>query len=240
MSEPEKIAIYTRHSNAALYVKSQELSAHLPYPRIRLTDTSADGALIMMLNAPYDWVINLDDDAYLMRTDSIPQIIEYMRRNSIDYCGLPDGNRTKTRFHNPLVMNPFFNIFHLASIRKKVDVARLREHPYNMDELRSRVPIVETGPPYAYDMFEPFYPEFLVLMAYCTHCELRSTHFDKNDEYTTILYDTKDRPFLAHTWWARSYAWDPENRARIDKVILYAQEQFRLNTQPQEQEPSGN
>jgi len=82
--------------------------------------TSNDGYVIQMLQRKEDWVINIDQDAFISNITSILELLIIMKLKGSDYSCFPDGGQ-EVREHNPVSCNPFFNILNLKPIRNKID-----------------------------------------------------------------------------------------------------------------------
>ena len=206
--------IYTsRTCNSELFQKSQ---SRIPHPIIPVRNTSAEGYLsyvLFALHTSADWLVNIDEDAFTIDHNRITKLIRYMEANNYDAAGLPDGGYLPIRFHNPLVLNPFFNVFNLRKIR---NINNPNFNPMS-DDLICKAPVNLTTP-YAYDNFEPFYPTFFALHRGGANFLYLSgkTH---DDGTSTVLYDHLGQPMLTHTWYARLYH-EPENKKRIDARFM--------------------
>lgn len=222
-----KIAIFTRHSNKTLYSVVSDCIKELPYDKIPITGTSADGYLIKILESDYDFVVNLDDDAFVTRPSAINEIIQHMIENDYDYCGVPDGGCIRIRKHNPCSMNPFFNIFNVKSIREKVDNFKVGWY----EGLKEKAPLhkLVEGNIYKFDNFEVYYPVFFALLEKCKPLYLDS--IEHPDGVSNIVL-FNDRQFLIHTWYARLYPKYKEHKTRIDKIISSLKKKKILITCP--------
>jgi hypothetical protein len=213
----EKIVIATRSMNRFLYRLSQK-TVSLPYKRYRLCDTTADGYILELLKIDADWVINIDEDAFVTNEDSIMSLLQYMKDNSYEVCGFPDGGVMKIRCHNPLIMNPFFNIFHLKSLRNKYTLMVEKNYTAHKSEYEGKTPfgVMKEGYGYEYDFYEPYYPIFLWMNqnAKCLYLSAQ----EHADGFSTIALDQNDHPFLIHTWWSRAYGTDPFHTERINNA----------------------
>ena len=120
LAKGERVVIVTRSMSDVLYERSEALQT-LPYRRIKITGLNhwrnATDYLHLLFEIDADWVINMDEDCFVFDSGRIEGILAHMRSNGFDFCGIPDGGACIHRFHNPLVTNPFFNIFNVARIR---------------------------------------------------------------------------------------------------------------------------
>ena len=146
-------------------------------------------------------------------------LLEYMERENFAFCGVPDGGACVHRFHNPVVTNPFFNIYHVKRIRpvlRAVEVPTLNRMKHDTD-LEPFTPhhLLKEGHAWAYDNFECFYGLFFWLLRngfkplYLPSAELE-------DGITTEVCDHTGTPMLYHTWFTRQYGRDETHTKRID------------------------
>ena len=217
MIEQPRIKIYTRSMNRVLYHKAMSLCP-LPYPRVRLQGTSADGYLYQLIaDDEADWVVNIDEDAFISNPVALQQLIDYCIVHGYENCGMPDGGVVHLRDGNPLVTNPYFNILHTNSIRQKLnsnipvsieapnlqrfDADNLLVASYNFDNTNE----------------EAYYPLFIWMSNHCKTLYLNATNHP--DGESTVLCDHLGKPFLTHTWYSRFYNYDRAHTRRIDKAF---------------------
>ena len=215
---PDRIKIYTRSMNGVLYRKAMAL-CRLPYPKVRLLHTTADGYLRQLLaDSSTDWVINIDEDAFVCDMQALEKLIAYCIDNGYDNCGMPDGGVVHLRDGNPLVTNPYFNIMHTATLRRHIDHMQPAEPP---DPSRFDKPELLVG---AYDFHatnvEPYYPLFILMANRCRTLWLTATNH--HDGESTVLCNHLGEPFLIHTWYSRFYNRDQFHSRRIDRAFKEA------------------
>lgn len=215
----EKIIIATRSFNRQLYRYSQ-MSINLPYKRYRLVNTSADGYILKLLSLDADWVINIDEDAFVTDETKIVKLIHYMKENNFDICGYPDGGIIRIRQHNPLVMNPFFNIINIKSLRNKYVKGIEQNYTTHRIEYEKKAPFGLLEYEYKYDFVEPYYPVFVWISQNFNCLYLPAKQHD--DGLSTIALDHNSEPILIHTWYSRSYGRDFKQTQRINNVIKEA------------------
>ena len=122
-----RIKIFTRSMNYELYCYSQHLIT-LPFERIRLTNTTADGYLYKIMEwDDCDIAINIDEDAFVLDEKIILDLVEYVIDNDYANAGMADGCEVSIRRQNPIVTNPFFNVFNLKLIRTKYNKTAITE-----------------------------------------------------------------------------------------------------------------
>lgn len=220
MMDKRRIKIYTRSANIELYRYSQGL-IDLPYKRVRLYGTTADGYFYQMLkDKNCDWVINIDEDAFVTDNGAIERLMEYMIENDIVCCGMHDGGVLPIRFCNPIIQNPFFNIINLKAIREKFNREEIEAFDYtaNKEELVKLLPKeLQDYEGLKYDDYEPYYKFFFWL---AKNFKLMYLDVEEHkDGYTTIVYNQNHEQMLLHTWWSREYGKDDLHTPRIKAVI---------------------
>jgi len=211
-----KVKIVTRSMCDDLYHISQS-SIFLPFERIRLELKTAEGYLYEILQSDADYIINIDEDAFIIDNCILEELVEYCIINEIDVCGFPDGGVLPIRMHNPLVANPFFNIFHTKKIKNYFSYRVIHSYCEHKKEYEKNTPFHLIRSPYSYDCFEPYYPFFIWLSQNFIVLYLNGeTH---EDGISTILKDHNGNPFLIHTWYAREYRKNEYHTNRINRII---------------------
>lgn len=220
MATRDKIKIYTRSANVELYRYSQKL-IDLPYKRVRLYGTTADGYFYQMLeDQKCDVAINIDEDAFVMDNVALQSLLDYVIENDIVCCGMHDGGVLPIRFCNPIIQNPFFNIINLKAIREKFNREEIEHFDYaaHKEELKKLLPdYLKDYEGLKYDNYEPYYNFFFWV---AKNFKLMYLDVDEHkDGYTTIVYNQEHKPILLHTWWSREYGKDEIHTPRIKAVI---------------------
>ena len=225
MPQP-RIKIFTRSFDLRLYRLAKELFRDWkdadgnPIPCVRLTDQSADGYFFTMLrDYECDVAINIDEDAFIVDPRAVLDLVDVLLEGGYANIGCSDGDEATTG-RDPVVTNPFFNLFNLTLIRTKFDRKAL------VRRLDDR---------------EPYYPFFHWMAA--TFPTLYLPARRHADGITTLALDPQGRTLCLHTWFSRFYsmpAWivrriEPSQgtqRARIDAVIreAYALREMALPT----------
>ena len=161
-------------------------------------------------------------------------LVEYAVANGIANVGCPDGGGWVPRGGNPLVTNPFFNIFDLRILRKQFSKQAVRQFSYaeHKEEMISTFPkdLLYKERNYNFDRidYEPYYP-FFIWQA-CNTATLYLHSARHSDGWTTLLFDPQGREICRHTWLARFYSvpsfvvkhWQPsagKQQQRIDNII---------------------
>lgn len=218
MIDPKRIKIYTRSMNDVLYHKSMALCS-LPYEKVRLLNTSADGYLYQVIaDTDADWVINIDEDAFVYNLEALQRLIDYCIENKYVNCGMPDGGVVHLRDGNPLVTNPYFNILNTKAIREQFDINNINETPQK--ERFSQIELLVGAHDFSSTSVEPYYPFFIWLSNHFNTLYLKATNHP--DGESTILYNHLGDEFLIHTWYSRFYNRTPFHTRRINNAFKEA------------------
>lgn len=179
-----RIKIFTRSFDLKLYRMAKGLFETLGYPCVRLTDQSADGYFYTMLkDKDCDIAINIDEDAFMVSPEAVHDLIRTVIEGGYANAGYSDGDPATTH-RNPIVTNPFFNVFNLALIRTKFDRRLIR--------------------PQNYEDREPYYPFFFWMAS-----EFKTLYLPcrkHTDGITTVAMDQEGRIICMHSWYSRFYS----------------------------------
>ena len=230
-----RIKIFCRSFDLKLYRYSKGLYESWGFPCVRLTDQTADGYFYTMLkDTECDVAVNVDEDCFITNKDGVMSLVEYVIENGIANAGCPEGGGWTPRGANPLVTNPFFNVFNLNLIREKFSKQAIRHFSYeeHKEEMVAAYPKEMLYAERTWDFdridYEPYYPFFLWQAYYTQTYYLHSTRHP--DNRTTILYNQEGQEMCRHTWLARFYSvpsflvnhWQPnagKQQERINHVI---------------------
>lgn len=237
MTNP-RIKIFCRSFDLRLYRLSRGLYESWGFPCVRLTDQSADGYFRTMLkDMDCDIAINVDEDCFITSREAVMALVEYVVSNDIANAGCPDGGSFIPRGGNPIVTNPFFNVFNLNLLREQYSHKAEKQFDYfaHQQEMEDAYPkqILAEGRVYHFDQVdrEPYYP-FFFWQAF--HTKTMYLHSKLHpDGWTTILYNQEGKEMCRHTWLARFYSvpsWivrtfqstAGKQKQRIDNVICEA------------------
>lgn len=218
-----RIKIYTRSFDLKLYRLAKGLFESLrdvegnPIPCVRLTDQSADGYFYTMLrDRDCDVAVNIDEDAFLVDPQAALDLVGVLLEGGYANIGCSDGDPATTG-RDPVVTNPFFNVFNLALIRTRFDRGALEKR---------------------LDDAEPYYPFFHWLAA--TFPTLYLPARRHADGITTIALDPQQRPICLHTWFSRFYsmpAWivrriEPTQGTQKQRIDAVIREAYALRGKP--------
>lgn len=214
------IKIYTRSNNNDLYRRMREfIPQHIE--AVECTQFQewwyARDYLHHILQSDADWVVNVDNDAFITDWEQVEQIISHMDKNDYHYAGMPDGGVCPHRCRSWVVMNPFFNVFHVKQMK-----AVISQYPewvinsagFNADWHDKKPDIVQGA--YNHDYGEPFSSLFYFL--YDKFKPLYLNAYGHNDGISTLLRGIDGVPFVYHSWYSREFSTDTQQRDRILKL----------------------
>jgi hypothetical protein len=211
-----KIVIFTRSMNFKLFELSSS-TIKLPFKHVRVKHTGSQGYLYGILEYDIDYAINIDEDAFVVDPDKLIALLKYCISNGYVNCGFPDGGVLRMRTYNPLVTNPFFNIFDVKAIKEKLNYSEIENFDFKQYDYEAKAPShLYKFNMYQFDLREPYYRFFLWLNLNFKVLYLDAE--DHSDGITTLLKDMNGAVFLAHTWYARNYAKDVVQTKRINQI----------------------
>lgn len=198
-----------------LYRMNLRILNYIPWPKVAVQNPPALEYMIHCVESyknEFDWVINLDDDAFLCDFKALYDLMVHMEENEYDICGMPDGlTYTPRDVFNPVSMNPFFNVIQLKTMKHKVKSPQEMLAPYNPSLLKY-VDVAKYHPemwgkkpeeldgsefPIGYEPYYPFFyaiaPKVKILWLYG-----RSYTFDPNAPRESVIIP--DEPRRAQTW----------------------------------------
>lgn len=222
-----RIKFFARSFDLRLYELSRAFYEGAGYPCVRLTDQSADGYFDTMLSdTECDIAINVDEDCFVADMEAVWYLVDLCIDGGYANIGCPDGGGNAPRHGNPVVTNPFFNVFNLTLIRTKYSRAAVKQYDYAADKERLMRDYPRSLLLTRYDFdnksyVEPYYPLFLWL-AGNFDCHYLPTRMHA-DGISTMLYDGSDseggRLLCAHSWFARYYSTPSWLAHTIQKVV---------------------
>lgn len=223
-----RVKFYTRSFSLELYRQASHLFSSAGYPCVRLTDQTADGYFFTMLDdTECDLAINVDEDAYIQDLDAVLDLAEYVLQHGYANAGCPDCAPGCPRGGNPIVTNPFFNIFDLRQIRtkwpgRKIGQKVVRSFRYDdvRNELRSKFSYDESliVRPHFDSIFDEPYYNFFFWLAYNFET-LYLPNAKHHDGTSTVLYSVDGRCLCKHSWMSRFYHQCHDQTLRINALI---------------------
>lgn len=223
-----RVKFYTRSFSLELYEQARQLFESAGYPCVRLTDQTADGYFFTMLDdTDCDVAINVDEDAYIADLDAVLDLAEYVLQHGYANAGCPDCSPGCPRGGNPIVTNPFFNIFDLQQIRsmwkgRREGEREVRRFRYDdvKKELRDKFEYDESlivRPHFESIYDEPYY-NFFFWLAYHFRT-LYLPNAKHRDGLSTVLYSVDGRCLCKHSWMSRFYHQRSDQTSRINALI---------------------
>jgi hypothetical protein len=234
-----RLAIATRSMNDFLYRASGQL---LGLPKLmngsgsackrhRLTDTDSLGYFRELLKLDADWVINLDEDAFVLDPTRLLDLVRALEQCGYAACGMPDGGVVPIRRHNPVACNAYFNVFDLRRVRAVWgDWDRVKAATHK-PEYESLVADFARRSTWAFDHFERYYGVFFSLL----DAGERILYLDAEewqDGVSTMLKGSAGEPLLIHCWYTRHWDKSYHTRQRCRAVLNHARQAQGLGPDP--------
>jgi hypothetical protein len=230
-----RVVFATRSMNDLLFEASGQLlgqsGATSGWQRFRLQGTDSLGYFRELLRLDADWVVNIDEDAFVLAPGRLTELIRRMEQGGHAACGMPDGGVVRIRRHNPAGCNAFFNIFDMRRVRpiwanwnRVVSAGPRPEHQ------RLAVPFA-TRTTFAFDHFERYYGVFFSLL----DAGERILYLDAEvwqDGVSTLLKDPAGAPLLIHCWYTRNWPSSYHTRQRYQAVLNHARQTQGLDPSP--------
>jgi len=197
---------------------------------------TAEGYIEEIFRMTNEIIINIDEDCFITDYRLVEELAQYMIDNGYDYCGMSDGGVLPIRQANPIVMNPFFNIFLGKKISDIYDLNKFNYFKKTITEQKARniweeyKDNVFLNSGIGYDPMEIsqeyYYPHFFWLISSgLKPLYLKAIDWDgdspKNSK-PTILLDHKGRELCIHSWYSRYWQNWEEIKIRIRKCYDYS------------------
>ena len=169
----------------------------------------------------YDWIIFLDEDAVILDSNRLHELINYMQDKKFAVAGVRDGGEIEFRKGNPHFPNLSFCVISRTLLPQGIDYSPKLSSEFftnkgNFDNIsclniRSQI----------YERSEEYYNFFNELKLKNLKFLFLQSRFDNQseDEYTTVFLDHKGIDLIIHTWWARAYGNNKIHTERIIKVF---------------------
>jgi len=158
-----------------------------------------------------------DEDVIFNDASIVFRIIEEMKSNNMVVAGIRDGGMISHRNYNPFVINTFFSILNFTEIKNSWNSKKVLKNQYIIknefdDDLLSLKEDYDVE-----SIYEPYYCFYFWLKRQKKKfLFLESKMYD--DKITNmVLFNSK--PFLNHTWYARSYGVNSKHTKRIDTIL---------------------
>ncbi len=222
----------TRISDSFLDWERNKEKTEFTIDRHKFSGTDACSYFRELLTIKADWVVNVDEDAFLLDHQELYRLIRFMDSSGFAACGMSDGGTVSIRKHNPVACNAFFNVFDMRRVRKVwSDWPVALKSPFR-PEFKNSIPEFARKTEAAFDDFEPYYGLFFALLEN-EEPILYLPARDWPDGISTLLLSPSNAPLVLHAWYAREWNDDPQTRKRIvelaDDARMY---RSRLFEQP--------
>lgn len=218
-----KVALLTTVANLELYNKTS------PFFPVNVQKYVIDGTngmhgihsiLYMMKklkNKGIDWLIMADEDVFFYDSKIVFSIIEKMQEENLSICGVRDGGTISHRNQNPFGINTFFSILNFKEIEAIWNEKEMLKNQYILEnEFIDDLSKLS----YEYDVssiYEPYYCFYFWLRRKGKQFLFLETKMDVDAISNYVYYNEK--PFLCHTWYARSYGNNKKHTQRINTLI---------------------
>lgn len=209
-----KIKFFCRSFNKQLYLLSRRLYEDAGYTCVRLTDQTADGYFLRMLeDRDCDIAINVDEDCFIANLDIVLDLAQKAYEEGLVNIGCSDAALGCPRGGNAMVTNPFFNIFNLKLIREIWNLNDYKSLEYSQLKDSLTKEFLEKGPKletirkdlkFEAQSCEPYYKFFFWLLKTFPRKTLYLDSERHFDGVTTKLFYGNDM-FCCHTWFARQF-----------------------------------
>lgn len=229
------VTIATRSMIPELFQLSHEFvepsvdvaGASFVFEHRRFVDSDACGYFRHLLAIETDWVVNLDEDAFLLDPAALCHTIQFMDRIGYAACGMPDGGAVPIRYHNPVACNAFFNIFDMRRVRPVwSDWDQAVQCPFR-EEFADSISAFARRSGSQMDYFEPYYGLFFSLLARRESILYLSAE-EWTDGISTLLRSPTAAPLVLHAWYAREWRNVESTRQRI-MALSRAAQSYRRN-----------
>ena len=165
--------------------------------------------LLHLFESDYSgFIINADEDFFIMNENLLDKVIEKMKVNKFAFAGVPDGGVISHRNNSVFNVNPFFNVFNVDLIKTKIKSFDNSKQSYYANRVEKNA-----------KLNEPF-AGFL----YWLHYEFEHANFtdiESTDGISTVI-KINHEPLGIHSWYSRHYGVDAAQTERIDKCLEWA------------------
>jgi GT2 family glycosyltransferase/tetratricopeptide (TPR) repeat protein len=213
--------------NEYLFEASTELlgldGANAGWGRSRLTETDSFGYFRELLQINADWIVNIDEDAFVLDPSRLLGLLKTMKEGGYAACGMPDGGVVPIRRHNPAVCNAFFNVFDMSRVRPVWAAWDRVVNARHAPEYEALSPPFSRRSTFAFDHFERYYGSFFSLLA----AGERILYLDAEewtDGVSTLLKDATGTPLMLHCWYTRHWPTSLHTRQRYRAALDYARQ----------------
>jgi len=223
MLDYSKIAILTTVINFELYNKTSKLfplgiKKYVIDGRNGMHGIHSIKYMMRILKGKgIQWLIMVDEDVIFQNSSIVFHIIEEMKSNNMVVAGIRDGGMISHRNYNPFVINTFFSILNFTEIKNSWNRKEVLKNQYIIkNEFDDNLLNLKES----YDVesiYEPYYCFYLWLKRKKKKFLFLESKMHDDKVTNTVLFNSK--PFLNHTWYARSYGVNSKHTKRIDTIL---------------------
>ncbi len=223
MIDKSKIAILTTVANFELYKKS---SLYFPKEIKKYVIDGTNGMygihsikymMQKLTGRGIEWLIMADEDVFFTKTNTIFSIIEEMNQNNSTVCGVRDGGVIPHRNKNPWVINTFFSILNFKEVEAIWNKKEVLKNQYTIEnEFEDNLLNLQENFNVK-SIYEPYYCFYFWLRRQKKKVLFLNAKMCDDKISNTVLY--KNKVFLYHTWYARSYGISEKHTKRIDFIL---------------------
>ena len=222
----ENVAILTTLINRGLYDKSAQLfpkdmQRYVIDGRHELFGIDSIYLMMKQLRGKgIDWLVMADEDVLFICPEYVYDIIDDLKNSGEILCGVRDGGQIPNRTYSPYLINTFFSVVNFKRLESIWNEKEVRENQYiNEGEFSENLAEL----PEQYDvnsLYEPYYRFYFWLRRKGEKIRfLHAVRPFEDDHKTTLVFDTRNRELLYHTWYARLYGTDERHTRRIDRIF---------------------
>ena len=180
--------------------------------------TTALGYLVRLMGRSEDWVVSIDEDAFVWDQEALDSLMEYMKENDYVFCGPSEWVRRR----NPAVVNPFFMVLNVGFLRELFDEDEMRACVDFEEDMKRNLPerlLIEEASYVTEEAYYSFFYWMLKKGVKTLYLDAERGIPGVEDGWATVVKDHRGIEFMAHAWYSREYKTNPR---RIDELIEYA------------------
>lgn len=227
MIDKSKIAIITTVASFKFYNKTATLFP-VGIDKIVIDGTtgmyglkSIDFMFEKLKNKQYDWIIMADEDIFFYDSDLVFDLIQYMKNNNLDICGVRDGGEIQHRLHNPEAINTFFSILNFKKISDKYNYRSILNFQKYIPELYENKEY--SALKYSYDfqsLKEPYYCfYFWAHLNKFKFLYLDTINPVGDDMIGNVILFPSGEKMAFHSWYARTYEVFEDQTIRLNSFL---------------------
>lgn len=172
------------------------------------------------IGAEFDWLLLLDEDAFLFPGSALYSSIDIMQRDGYACAGMLDGGVFKGRAESPLVLNSFFCLFNMRVLGRFCVKAALEQGEFSVDMI-DPLQIAGLLLPFRFctrrhgHYYEPYYRLFYALRKDGHKFLTLSVGSCPIDPEAVILNAPTGENLVVHAWYGREFR---ERQSRFEHL----------------------